>query len=389
MTTRALKIAFLGSRGIPARYSGFETFYEQLGSRLATRGHAVTVYNRSHFIKDVKDSYRGMRIISLPSIPTKHLDTIVHTGLSTMHALFSGYDIVYYCIVGNSPLVWMPRLSGARVLLNVDGEDWARAKWGRFARWYQLRCERIATRTAQVIVADAQVVQKRYEEHHHTPSVFVPYGANTVRDERTEVLTRFGLEPRKYIFYVGRMVPENAIDVLVGAFRELATDCKLVITGDAPYAEEYKASLKKQAAGDPRIIFTGYAFNEAYAQLSSHALLYVQPSGIDGTRPALLDQMGFGNCVVVRDSAVNREVIRDAGYSFDRNNPVSSLRSLLSSLLSDPGRIEAARPKVLERIRTYYNWEWITSFHEDLFRRLIRKELVISYDEFLTSGRNL
>ena len=378
-----MRIALIGSRGIPARYSGFETFYEQLGSRLAARGHEVTVYNRSHFIKDVKDSYRGMRIVTLPSIPSKHLDTITHTAVSSIHALFSRYDIAYYCIVGNSPLAWIPRLSGSRVLLNVDGEDWARAKWGRFARWYQRRCEGIATRTAHVIIADARVVQQRYEELHHAPSVFVPYGANTVRDERTDALQRFGLESRKYLFYVGRLVPENAIDVLIEAFRGLSTDCKLVITGDAPYVEEHKAFLRRLAEGDSRIVFTGYAFNEAYAQLSSHALLYVQPSGIDGTRPALLDQMGFGNCVVVRDSAVNMEVIRDAGYSFNREDPVASLRSVLSGLLRDRDRIEVARPKALERIQNYYDWDWITLFYENLFCRLTRGEPVTSYDEFI------
>lgn len=378
-----MRIALLGSRGVPARYSGFETFYEQLGSRLAARGHAVTVYNRSHFIRDIQREYRGMRIVSLPSLPTKHLDTITHTALSSLHALFSRYDIAHYCIVGNSPLVWLPRLAGARVLLNVDGEDWARAKWGPFARWYQRQCERIAARTAHVIIADARAVQDRYASVYRIPSVFVPYGANIARDERTTALERFGLEPRQYIFYVGRLVPENAIDVLIRAFRQLPTDCKLVITGDAPYVEEHKANLRQLAEGDPRIVFTGYAFHEDYAQLSSHALLYVQPSGIDGTRPALLDQMGFGNCVVVRDSTVNLEVIGGAGYTFDRDNPVPSLRDMLSGLLNHPDRMEAVRSKALERIRSYYNWDWITLFYEDLFHRLLRHETPVSYDRFL------
>ena len=381
-----MRIALLGSRGVPARYSGFETFYEQLGSRLAARGHAVTVYNRSHFIRDIKKEYQGMRIVPLPSIPTKHLDTITHTALSSLHALFSGYDIAHYCIVGNSPLVWLPRMTGARVILNVDGEDWTREKWGPFARWYQQQCERLAVRTAQVIIADAKAVQNRYASVYHTPSVFVPYGANITRDERTATLERFALKPRQYVFYVGRLVPENAIDVLIQAFRQLATDCKLVITGDAPYVEEYKAALRQLAEGDPRIVFTGYAFNEEYAQLSSHALLYVQPSGIDGTRPALLDQMGFGNCVVVRDSAVNLEVIGGAGYTFDRSSPVNSLRAVLSDLLQHPDRVEAARPKAIERVRNYYNWDWITLFYENLFLRLLNGEKTVSYDEFLAGN---
>lgn len=378
-----MKIALIGSRGIPARYSGFETFYEQLGLRLAARGHAVTVYNRSHFIKDVRGTYRGVRLVTLPSIATKHLDTLTHTAISSLHALTQGYDICYYSIVGNSPLVWIPRLAGARVLLNVDGEDWAREKWGRFARWYQLQCEKIATKTAQVIIADARGIEARYCEKYGTSTVFVPYGANVVRDEGTAALDKWGLRSRGYLFYVGRFVPENAIDVLIEAFRGLKTDLKLVIVGDAPYADDYKARLRALAGDDGRIVFTGYAFGTDYAQLSSHAQLYVQPSGIDGTRPALLDQMGFGNCVVVRDTKVNLEVIADAGARFDRTRPVEGLRETLGALLADPARVEALRPLARRRIETYYNWEWVADFHEDLFQRLIDRKPAQSYDDFL------
>lgn len=378
-----MKIALLGSRGIPARYSGFETFYEQLGSRLAARGHNVTVYNRSHFIRDVKESYKGVRLVSLPSIATKHLDTITHTALSALHSLTQGYDIAYFSIVGNSPLVWLPRLTGARVLLNVDGEDWAREKWGPFARWYQRQCERVAALTAHIIIADAHAIEERYRSVYHKESVFVPYGANTTRDDSTAALDKRGLTPRDYLLYVGRLVPENAVDVLIDAFRGLQTEHKLVIVGDAPYAEAYKAGLRKRAAGDGRIIFTGYAFGQDYAQLSSHALLYVQPSGINGTRPALLDQMGFGNAVLVRDTQANMEVIGDAGACFNQNEPVPSLRAALNQLLRQPDQIADLRPKAVERIQTYYNWEWITDFHEDLFRRLVERRPPISYDRFL------
>lgn len=380
-----MKIALIGSRGIPARYSGFETFYEQLAVRLAARGHEVTVYNRSHFIKDVHGSYRGVRLVTLPSIPTKHLDTLTHTLVSSLHALTQRYDIVYCCIVGNSPLVWIPRMVGSRVLLNVDGEDWAREKWGPFAQWYQRRCESIACRTAHVLIADAREVQRRYRDLYKTESIFVPYGANMLRNEGLAALNTWGLEPQKYIFYVGRFVPENAIDLLISSYQRLTTDHKLVIVGDAPYMDDYKKRLFELAAGDPRIVFTGYAFGDDYAQLSSNALLYVQPSGIDGTRPALLDQLGFGNCVVVRNSTVNMEVIQDAGYAFDRNRPEESLVELLQDLVDHPDKINQMKIKAAHRISSYYNWEWITDFYIDLFERLRRGEVVGSYDTYLQS----
>lgn len=378
-----MKIAFVGSRGIPARYSGFETFYEQLSVRLAQRGHQVTVYNRSHFIKDVKKEYKGVRIVSLPSIPTKHLDTITHTALSSLHAVFSRYDVVYYCIVGNSPLVWLPRLVGSRVLLNVDGADWAREKWSGFARWYQRWCEKVATRTANVLVADARVIQKRYRELYGASAVFVPYGANIRKDDRQEALKKWNLSSREYILYVGRFVPENAIDLLIRAFRNVRTSKKLVVVGDAPFAEEYKASLKVLA--DDRVIFTGYAFGDDYAQLSSHAFCYVQPSAIDGTRPALLDQMGFGNCVLVRNSAANMEVVDKHGAWFEGSDPEKGLAEKLQDLVDHPDQVDAYRDRVKERVLQYYNWDWITDFHEELFTRMLSRNAGRDYDDYLAT----
>lgn len=376
-----MKIAFLGSRGIPARYSGFETFYEQLAIRLVERGHRITVYNRSCFIKDVRGYYRGVRIISLPSIPSKHLDTISHTFLSSLHTLFQRYDITYYCIVGNSPLVWLPRLTGSQTLLNVDGEDWSREKWSGFARWYQKKCEWIATKTSRVIIADAQGVQDRYREIYSTDSIFVPYGANLQTNTGAETLQKWGLHPREYILYVGRLVPENAIDLLIQAFTEVNTSKKLVIIGDASFADAYRKHL--YALSDSRVVFTGYAFEQEYAQLSSNAYLYVQPSGINGTRPALLDQMGFGNCVLVRNSPVNMEVIGDYGYWFDENQGQEDLKSKIQLLIDNPEIVESYRNKVTERINTYYNWEWITDFYEDLFQRMVSNMSLISYDSYL------
>lgn len=376
-----MKLAFLGSRGIPARYSGFETFYEQLGIRLVKRGHQVTVYNRSHFIKDVKDQYHGVRIVSLPAIATKHLDTISHTLLSSIHALIQRYDIVYFCIVGNSPLVWLPRLVGARTLLNVDGEDWAREKWSGFARWYQKQCEWVAAKTAGVIISDAHAIHARYKALYGIDSVYVPYGANIARDEGRDALDAWGLKPEKYILYVGRLVPENAVDLLINAFKRVTTDKKLVIVGDTSYSDEYKWHLHRIA--NNRVVFTGSVFGAGYAQLSSHAYLYVQPSGVDGTRPALLDQMGFGNCVLVRNSAANMEVIGESGCFFRKEDALESLTEKLQYMVSAPEVVQKNRDKARTRILHYYNWDLITDFYEDLFFKILHNDSMISYDEYL------
>ena len=377
-----MRIAFLGSRGIPARYSGFETFYEQLAVRLVQRGHQVTVYNRSHFIKDIKGFYQGVRIVSLPSLPSKHLDTITHTALSSLHALFQGYDIAYYCIVGNSPLVWLPRVLRTKTLLNVDGQDWAREKWSGFARWYQRQCEWVAPHTASVLIADSRVIRQRYLERYHAQTLFVPYGANIPTVEGRGALDKWGLQPRDYILYVGRLVPENSIDLLIRAFRKVQTSKKLVVVGDAPFADEYKAAL--QASAGDRVIFTGYAFGDDYAQLSSQAYLYVQPSAIDGTRPAILDQMGFGNAVLVRNSPANMEVVGKYGASFGGEDATLSLTTELQDLIDHPDKVELLRSTILERVRQYYNWDWITDFYVDLFQRLKNGSVTDDYDLFIS-----
>ncbi|MFL2859463.1 MAG: WecB/TagA/CpsF family glycosyltransferase [Pontiellaceae bacterium] len=378
-----MKIAFIGSRGIPARYSGFEQFYEQLAVRLVNRGHEVTVYNRSHFIKDVKRQYKGVNIVSLPSIKTKHLDTISHTALSSFHAIFKNYDVIYYCIVGNSPLIWIPRIFGAKTLINVDGEDWAREKWSGFAKIYQKWCERVACLCSNIVIADAKGILSRYKDLYNYDSIFVPYGANIKNNNKSNILEKWNLEKNDYILYVGRFVPENAIDILIKAFKKVNTNKKLIIIGDAPYSDEYKKILHKLASPDKRIIFTGYAFEDDYEQLSTHAYIYVQPAGIDGTRPALLDQMGFGNCVLVRNSKVNMEVIGECGIFFDKNNLLNSLTEKIQNLIDDTDLVEMYRKKVTSRIKNYYNWEWVTYFYEILFKNVIDGKKLTSYDEFI------
>src|SRR5260370_42515091 len=199
--SRPLRIAMMGSRGIPASYSGFETAVEQLSVRLVERGHHVTVYCRSHHIKWPDRTYNGVRLVKLPTIASKHLDTIVHTFVSMLHGAFRAYDIVYICGVGNAPLAFLPRLTGKRAILNVDGADWQRAKWGGFAKRYLRFAERAATRLPSRIIADSHVVERYYAQRYRAPSIFIPYGSEVPRRSAGESLERFGLEPDRYLLW--------------------------------------------------------------------------------------------------------------------------------------------------------------------------------------------
>ena len=361
----SLKIAFMGIRGIPKGYSGFETFVRELAPRLAQRGHDVTVYGRSYHMEGAGDEYRGVRLVSLPTIRSKHLETITHTTLSVLHGIFRGYDIVYFCIVGNAPVAFIPRLLGARVFLNVDGADWQREKWGAFARNYLRVCERIAPWAANVIVADARVIQQKYEKLYGARSIFIPYGANIVRDDGTEELEKHGLMKGEYILFVSRLEPENRADLLIEAFKKVNTSKKLVIVGSAPYGQEYIQSLKDMA--DERVVFTGGVFDQGYRQLSCGAYLFSLPSAVDGTRPVLLDQLGFGNCVLVCGTPANSEVAGDHGVVFDPANPQESLADELQRLIDNPQIVQRYRQGAARRIEESYSWDKVTDMNEKAF----------------------
>ena len=362
----------LGTRGVPASYSGFETCVEQLGARLAQRGHAVTVYCRSHHIKYQGRRYKGMRLVKLPTIKNKYFDTLVHAFISSLHALFQPYDICLYFIAGNSPVTWIPRLAGKRTIINVDGLDWKREKWPPLAKKYIQLAERLSTILPDELVTDSKVVQRYYLDTYGVNAPYIAYGSEVEPMPPGETLAQWGLEPRKYILFVGRLVPENCAHHLVEAFGVLRDrkGMKCVIVGDAAYAEEYIASLKENAPED--VIFTGYLFGEGYRELSSNAYCFVETSGVGGTHPALLEAMGFGNCVVTHDTPENLETVGPAGFSYDGKAGAQSLSEVLQRLLDNPAMVAERRAMSQAHVKEHYSWEAITERYLALFYRVLR-----------------
>jgi glycosyltransferase involved in cell wall biosynthesis len=370
-----LKIALLGTRGIPASYSGFETCVEQLGQRLVQRGHQVTVYCRSHHITYPAEYYKGMRLVKLPTIANKYLDTIIHSLISSIHALGQRYDIALYFIAGNSPVTWIPRLVGTKTLLNVDGLDWKREKWPSLAKKYIQFAEYLSTVLPNAYLTDSRVVQAYYRDRFSSEPPYIPYGSEVEITPPGETLNQFGLERRKYILFVGRLVPENCAHHLVEAFHELQTDLKCVIVGDAPYAKAYQAELHHLAKGDQRIIFTGYVFGKGYSELGSNAYIFVETSGVGGTHPALVEAMAFGNCVVVNDTPENLETVGNAGIAYEGKIGSKGLYRVLDNLLSGPDIIEDYRPKSSLMARRLYSWEAVTDAYEKMFFRVLNKSI--------------
>jgi glycosyltransferase involved in cell wall biosynthesis len=370
-----MRIAFLGTRGIPARYSGFEMFVEQLSVRLVQRGHSVTVYNRFPFNRYDENNFKGVRIVRLPTIPTKATDTIVHTFLSVLHLLGRDCDIAYFCGVGNSLLSFVPKLRGMRTVVNVDGADFARAKWSGFGRWWLRKSESWAARLADVVIADNGSIQKRYRELYGIDAELIPYGADVVTQNPGEAwLEKFRLTPKNYFLYVSRLTPENAADLAMESYLASGSNLPLVVIGDAPYQKEFIGKLKSLAAKSEKILMTGFLFGEAYQQLSFHARAFILPTAIDATRPVLLDQMGFGNCVIARDTPGNLEVVGDTAVTFSHSEPEKSLAAAIKKISDDPGLAAEFGGKARRRIQAHYDWETICDRYEALFQKMTAKK---------------
>ncbi len=365
-----MKIAIMGIRGIPANYGGFETFIEELAPRLVQRGHKVTVYGRSNVINYQNKYYKGVKLVILPTISHKYFDTIVHTLLSIVHCSFCRYDVVFVLNAANSPFAFIPRLAGKKVILNVDGIERLRKKWNYIGKLYYRIGEYLATKLPHVIVSDAEVIRRYYLEIYKKESTMIPYGANIEKVDSRNILEKFNLEPNEYVLYVSRLEPENNAHIVIEAFGSVGTRKKLVIVGDAPYSTRYKQQLKKIADGDSRIIFTGFIFGEGYKELQCNAYCYIQATEVGGTHPALIEAMGFGECVIANGTPENIEVVGNAGIIYKKNN-IKDLREKIEYLIRNPEIVRVYGEKARERVKANYSWDVVTDKYESLFLEMV------------------
>jgi len=349
-----VRVAFIGTRGVPASYSGFETCVEQVGRRMVERGHSVVVFCRSSHYTERRHEYLGMQLRYLPATKQKHLETLTHTALSVVGL---PRNTAVICMgVGNAPVVRWLELRGRSTVFNVDGADWQRDKWGRFAQWYLRSCERMAAAGKSVVIADAIAVQDYYRRKYGRETELVRYGADPPLDTGTETLQRFGLESRRYLLWVGRLVPENAADQFLDGVRLSGIEVPAVVVGDASYQDEYKRDLRANAPAGT--VLTGYQFGPAYQQLTAHAGLFVLAAGVGGTHPVLVEQMAAGNAILARETESNREVLGDAGLFW---NTPAELAALLRKLWPDVDGRQELGQRARRRALELYNWDEVTT----------------------------
>jgi glycosyltransferase involved in cell wall biosynthesis len=363
-----MRIALLGTRGIPANYGGFETFAEEISVRLAARGHHVTVYCRS---KHASSEYRGVQLRYVPTIQHKYLDTVAHTALSSVDSLFQRFDALLYCNAANALFTLSPRLLGVPTALNVDGIERRRRKWNRLARTWYLVSEWLATWCPSTVITDAEIIREYYLQRFRKSSTFIPYGAETGKLEACDQVRALGLEPGRYVLYVSRMEPENNALLVRHAFERVNTDFKLALIGDAPYASSYVAKVKDTR--DPRVIAPGAIYGAGYHQLQSHSGAYVQATEVGGTHPALIEAMGRGAAVLYLNTPENLEVAGDAAVAFEPS-PQDLAQKLQWMLDLSAEKRTAWGQRAIERVRSRYSWEVVTAQYETLLRQLVKRK---------------
>jgi glycosyltransferase involved in cell wall biosynthesis len=366
-----LRLAFIGMRGLPAdlpKAGGGERETEAKTIRLAKIGHDVTVYCRWHYHRHPRSPYKGIRLISLPSIPTKNLDTVTHSFLATIHAgITNAADIISYHGMGNALYVPLAKLFRKKTVVYMDGVDWERPKWGGLARRVLHLSARMAFRWADAVYVDNNASKRAFEKIFGSSAEVITLAPEIWEDPGSDHLGKFGLLPDKYILFVGLLKPDKGVHILVEAYKELTTSLPLVIVGDSPDKGEYLQNLKK--SGDERIKFLGYVYGQEAQQLFANCHIYVQPSLMEGNSPALMSAMACGRCVVVSNIEQNLETIGDAGLSFHSGDP-NSLRVALQDLLSNPTQVGIVGRKARERINCYYNWDVVVDQLNDLYQKI-------------------
>lgn len=372
MTTapaRPLRIALIGTRGVPARYGGFETCVEEVGSRLADRGHDVLVYCRTPDPQERVPAYRGMRLVHLPALRRRSLETLSHTTLSVGHQLRRPADAAVLFNAANAPLLPALRARRVPVATHVDGLEWRRAKWGGTGRRYYRAAEGLAVRWSDALIADAQGIADYYTAEFGAPTELIAYGAPVLDGAGSGRIAELGLQRHGYHLVVARFEPENHVEQIVEGYRRSSATLPLVVVGSAPYADEYTARV--QAAADDRVRLLGGVWDaELLDELYANTLTYLHGHSVGGTNPSLLRAIGASAPTVAFDVGFNREVLGAAGRWFATPDDVA--REVVAAE-ADPAAA-VARGQALRRRADDYDWDDVADRYEDLCRRLAAGE---------------
>ncbi|HBG46006.1 MAG TPA: glycosyl transferase [Deltaproteobacteria bacterium] len=375
MKQASMKIAMIGTRGVPANYGGFETCVEELGQRLVRMGHEVTVYCRKGYYKEQPPVYLGMSLVYLPNLKYKSLDTLSHTSLSMLHALVRPFDVLMVFNAANSPTLILPRLMRRKTAINTDGLEWKRGKWGNAAKRYYKFSEWLSTKFADRVVADSRGIQEYYRKTYGAESCFIAYGAYPGESREPDRIRQFGIERGGYFLQVTRFEPENNPLLTIQAYKRLRTDKKLVIVGASRYPGDYARKILSEAEGNSNIILPGAIYEkELLDEIWCNCFAYVHGNEVGGTNPALLQAMANGCFTLAIDVSFSRDVLGDCGLYFSKD--AKSLADKMSwALYNDKsGALQGYGEMARERIKMSYSWDKVATDYEGLFRGLLKNK---------------
>jgi glycosyltransferase involved in cell wall biosynthesis len=364
-----------GLRGLrPDReISGFETAFSEIAPRLASRGHEITIYCRSSAHSPARrvPFEDGVRLIYMPSPGGKNYSAVVSTGLAVSHALATlRFDVWFFVNVGMGHHAALARLSGSPVVMNVDGLDWQRGKWGPIARTYFMSAARSSVRSCTALITDAEAMRAYYADHFGRDSTMIPYGTDIERSTQPELIAKHGAAPGEYFLIVSRLIPENSLEAMLSGFARSKTTKQLIVVGGATYRDAFHTRLEEIAASDPRIQLIGAMYDQTLLkELWCNCHAYLHGHSVGGTNPALLRAMGYGSCVLARDTVFNREVLEDTGRYFSHD--AESVASLIDEVDSRPSYASELRARAVARAASRYAWEPIVDAYEDLFESVV------------------
>lgn len=368
-----LTIAMVGTRGVPAAYGGFETAIEEVGRRLAARGHDVVVYTRGSERRDKE--YLGMRVVHLPAIPVKQIETLSHSGLSTLHLLLRRRpDATFVFNAANAPFLPLLRLRRAPVALHMDGLEWRRSKWGPRGKAYYRWAEQFGVRTADALIADAPGIADYYRHQFDVPTELIRYGAPILEEPPARGVAELDLAPGGYHLVVARFEPENHVLEIVQGYRESAAKLPLVVVGSAPYSAEYTQEIQRVADSDDRIRLVGGVYDQDLLDaLYANAVTYLHGHSVGGTNPSLLRAMGAGTAVIGFDVPFNREVLDGNGWFF---RDAADVAAHVVAAEADPATTADLAEAAQGRARSHFRWDDVTDEYESVARRLSERSSI-------------
>lgn len=369
-----MRIAFIGQKGIPASLGGVERHVEELATGMADLGHEVFVYVCNNYTDKNLKKHKGVNLIHLPSVSTKHLDAISHTFLATVHALFHKYDIIHYQAIGPTSLSWIIKYFKRKTALvaTFHCQDYYHQKWGFIARTYLRLGEYVTCKIPDKTITVSKELAEFARKKYGAKTAVIPNGAKVNFDPETGEFAKWGFKEKKYILFVGRLIKHKGVHYLIDAFKQLEdtgklpNGFKLVIVGEGFHTDDYVKYLKTISEGRSNIIFTGGQTGKTLEQLFSHAYLFVQPSEYEGLSIALLEAMGYGLAPLVSDIKENLEAIKGTGLLFKAKD-IYDLKNKLAYLLNRPGEAERLGKMAKERAKNEYSWDSIVQKTIDVY----------------------